>query len=65
LGQPCNLENRVGDFGIAALRLLLDADAHTLLVGSVNTNSIAPVVLRQKMGFDYARRIRPIMWVPG
>jgi tripartite-type tricarboxylate transporter receptor subunit TctC len=60
LGQPFNVENRVGDFGIAAMRLLLDADAHTLMVGSVNTNSIAPVVFRNKMDFDYATRIRPI-----
>jgi tripartite-type tricarboxylate transporter receptor subunit TctC len=60
LGQPFNIENRVGDFGIEAMRLLIDSDAHTLMVGSVNTNSIAPVVFRQKMDFDYVTRIRPI-----
>lgn len=60
LGQPFSTENRVGEFGIDAMRLLIDSDAHTLMVGSVNTNSIAPVVFRKKMDFDYDTRIRPI-----
>jgi tripartite-type tricarboxylate transporter receptor subunit TctC len=60
LGQPFNVENRIGDFGIEAMRVLIDSDPHTLMVGSVNTNSIAPVVFRKNMDFDYAARIRPI-----
>jgi tripartite-type tricarboxylate transporter receptor subunit TctC len=60
LGQPFVVENKVGDFGIAALRELLNADAHTLLVGSVNTNSIAPIVFRKKMQFDYQAAVTPV-----
>lgn len=60
LGQPFRVENKVGEFGIAALRELLDADAHTLLVGSVNTNSIAPIVFRKKMPFDYQAAVTPV-----
>lgn len=60
LGQPFVVENKVGDFGIAAMRELLNADAHTLLVGSVNTNSIAPIVFRRKMQFDYQAAVTPV-----
>jgi tripartite-type tricarboxylate transporter receptor subunit TctC len=54
------VEPKLGDFGIAALRELADTDAYTLMVGSVNTNSIAPVVFRKKMPFDYGARIVPV-----
>lgn len=60
LGQPFVVENKVGDFGIAALRELVHADAYMLLVGGVNTNSIAPVVFRKKMNFDYEATIVPV-----
>jgi len=60
LGQPFVVESRVGDFGIAAMRALLDADAYTLMVGSVNTNSIAPIVFRKRIDFDYSAHIRPV-----
>jgi len=53
LDQPFIVEPRVGDAGLTALRELLHADAYTLMVGSVNTNSIAPVVFRREMDFDY------------
>lgn len=60
LGQPFVVENKVGDFGMAAMREMLNADAHTLLVGSVNTNSIAPIVFRKKMQFDYEAAVTPV-----
>lgn len=60
LGQPFVVENTVGEFGIVALRALLDADEYTLLVGSVNTNSITPVVFRKKIPFDYEAAILPV-----
>jgi tripartite-type tricarboxylate transporter receptor subunit TctC len=60
LGQPFFVEIKVGEFGITAMRTLLDADTHTLMVGSVNTNSIAPVVFRKRMNFDYVSRIKPV-----
>jgi tripartite-type tricarboxylate transporter receptor subunit TctC len=60
MGQPFIVEARVGDFGLAALRELLHADPYTLMVGSVNTNSIAPVVFRRSMNFDYDTAIVPV-----
>jgi tripartite-type tricarboxylate transporter receptor subunit TctC len=60
LGQPFSVEIRFGNFGIEAMRSLIDSDAHTLMVGSVNTNSIAPIVFRQRMDFDYAATIKPV-----
>jgi tripartite-type tricarboxylate transporter receptor subunit TctC len=36
------------------------ADSHTLLVGSVNTNSLAPVLFRARLGFDYWSSIFPV-----
>lgn len=60
LGQPFVVENKVGDFGIVALRELVDADAYTLLVGSVNTNSIAPVMFRKRIDFNYDATVVPV-----
>jgi tripartite-type tricarboxylate transporter receptor subunit TctC len=60
LGQPFVIDYKLGDYGIAALRELVAADAYTLLVGSVNTNSIAPVLFRKRLPFDYEASIAPI-----
>jgi tripartite-type tricarboxylate transporter receptor subunit TctC len=60
LGQPFVVENKVGEFGIVALRQLVNADEYTLLVGSVNTNSITPVVFRNKILFDYEATVMPV-----
>lgn len=59
LGQPFIVEHRVGNAGLAALRELVHADAYTLMVGSVNTNGIAPVV-RHRIDFDYDAAIVPV-----
>jgi tripartite-type tricarboxylate transporter receptor subunit TctC len=60
LGEPIAVEARVGDAGIAALRELAHSAAPTLMVGSVNTNSIAPVVFAERIDFDYDRAVRPV-----
>jgi tripartite-type tricarboxylate transporter receptor subunit TctC len=60
LGQPVVVEARVGDAGIVALRELATAAAPTLMVGSVNTNSIAPVVFAERIDFDYEAAVRPV-----
>ena len=60
LGQPFIIDYKLGDFGITALRELVGADAYTLLVGSVNTNSIAPVLFRKRLPFDYEASIVPV-----
>ena len=60
LGEPVLVEARVGDAGIVALRELAHAATPTLMVGSVNTNSIAPVVFAERIDFDYDRGVRPV-----
>jgi tripartite-type tricarboxylate transporter receptor subunit TctC len=60
LGEPVVVEARVGDAGIVALRELARATAPTLMVGSVNTNSIAPVVFADRIDFDYDTGVRPV-----
>jgi tripartite-type tricarboxylate transporter receptor subunit TctC len=60
LGEPVTVEARVGEAGIAALRELASAPAPTLMVGSVNTNSIAPVVFAERIDFDYDRGVQPV-----
>jgi tripartite-type tricarboxylate transporter receptor subunit TctC len=54
------VEARVGDAGLVALRELARAAAPTLMVGSVNTNSIAPVVFAERIDFDYDAAVRPV-----
>lgn len=60
LGQPFVVESVVGDRGIAALRALADADPHTVMVGSVNTNAITPVFFPSRIPFDYRQTITPV-----
>jgi tripartite-type tricarboxylate transporter receptor subunit TctC len=60
LGEPVRIEARPGDAGLVALRELARAAAPTLMVGSVNTNSIAPVVFAERIDFDYDAAVRPV-----
>jgi tripartite-type tricarboxylate transporter receptor subunit TctC len=59
-GQRFAIEYMPGNYGITAMRELLRGDAYTLMVGSVNTNSIAPVVFRNLFPFDYWSSIVPV-----
>jgi tripartite-type tricarboxylate transporter receptor subunit TctC len=59
-GQPFEIDYRVGELGIRALRALAGADAYSLLVGSVNTNSILPVLFRRRVPFDYEATVVPV-----
>jgi tripartite-type tricarboxylate transporter receptor subunit TctC len=60
LGEPVVVEARVGEAGLVALRELARATAPTLMVGSVNTNSIAPVLFAERIDFDCAAAVRPV-----
>jgi tripartite-type tricarboxylate transporter receptor subunit TctC len=60
LGERVVVEARVGGAGIVALRELAHAATQTLMVGSVNTNSIAPVVFAERIDFDYDAAVRPV-----
>lgn len=60
-GQRVEVETHTGEFGTRAMRELLERPAgQVVMVGSVNTNSIAPVLNREKMPFDYAQTILPV-----
>jgi tripartite-type tricarboxylate transporter receptor subunit TctC len=58
LGRPFVIDVRTGDFGINAVRELVGkTDGYTLMVGSIITNSMTPVIRRANMGFDYDKEI--------
>jgi tripartite-type tricarboxylate transporter receptor subunit TctC len=60
LGTPFVLEQKEGDRGMVALRELARADPYTLMVGSVNINSMVPVLFPRQLGFDAASAITPV-----
>ncbi len=60
LGEPVVVEAHVGNAGVVALRELARAAAPTLMVGSVNTNSIAPVVFAERIDFDCEAAVQPV-----
>ncbi len=61
-GQPNPIEVKIGNNSIAAQEELFKAppDGYTLLVGTVITNSLVPVVHRKKFSFDYDANILPV-----
>jgi tripartite-type tricarboxylate transporter receptor subunit TctC len=59
--QPVKVEPKTGNFGINAIQEVVGkTDGHTLMVGSIITNSMTPVMHRDKMSFDYDKEIVPI-----
>jgi len=64
LKQPVVVENRPGAAGIIASEFVLrsGADGHTLLVGSMTTNAIAPS-LYKKLPYDVAKDFAPIILI--
>ncbi len=61
LGQPVTLDTKSGNFGINAMSELVGhSDGYTLMVGSVITNSMTPVMHRQDIKFDYDSEILPV-----
>ncbi len=61
LGQPFTVEAKNGNYGINAMQHLVDnADGYTLLVGNLTSNSMTPVLHRERMGFDYRHEILPV-----
>ena len=60
LGEPVVVEALVGEAGLLAVRELARATAPTLMVGSVNTNSIAPVLFAERIDFDHGAAVRPV-----
>ena len=59
--QPVGVEPKTGNFGINAISEIVGrTDGHTLMVGSIITNSMTPVMHRAKFTFDYDKEIVPI-----
>ena len=59
--QPVNLEVKSGNFGIDAIQTVVGKNnGHTLMVGSIITNSMTPVMHPEKMGFSYDKEIIPV-----
>jgi tripartite-type tricarboxylate transporter receptor subunit TctC len=62
LGQPVVIENKPGANGIIAVEEMARAkpDGHTLLVGNVTTNAIAPVLYRKRYQINYETDVVPV-----
>ena len=59
--QPVSLEVKSGNFGIDAIRTIVgNRDGLKLMVGSIITNSMTPVMHTEKMGFSYDKEIVPV-----
>lgn len=59
--QPVKVEPKTGNFGINALQEIVGkTDGYTLMVGSIITNSMTPVMHRDKITFDYDKEVVPI-----
>ena len=62
LGQPVVIENKPGANGIIAVEEMARSkpDGHTLLVGNVTTNAIAPVLYRKRYKINYDTDVVPV-----
>jgi tripartite-type tricarboxylate transporter receptor subunit TctC len=62
LGQPVVIENKPGANGLIAVEEMARAkpDGHTLMVGNVTTNAIAPVLYRKKYKINYETDVVPV-----
>src|SRR5690242_5938366 len=59
--QPVKVEPKTGHFGINAIQEIVGTtDGYTLMVGSIITNSMTPVMHRDKIAFDYDKEIVPV-----
>jgi len=56
--QPVKVEPKTGNFGINAIREIIGkTDGTTLMVGSIITNSMTPVMHRGEIDFDYDKEV--------
>ncbi len=62
LGQPVVVENKPGANGIIAVEEMAraKADGHTLMVGNVTTNAIAPTLYRKRYKINYNKDVVPV-----
>src|SRR3974390_258365 len=61
LHQPVTVDPKPGNYGINAISELVgQSDGYTLMVGSVITNSMTPVMHKRDIKFDYDAEIVPV-----
>src|SRR5260221_11837091 len=62
LGQQFVVENKPGAGGILAIGEMVRSkpDGYTLMVGSVTTNPITPVLFPKKLSIDYEKDVGPV-----
>jgi len=62
LGQGIVVENKPGSFGIAAIQDMAKSkpDGYTLMIGNVSTNTITPILHKQKFSIDYEKSVVPV-----
>jgi tripartite-type tricarboxylate transporter receptor subunit TctC len=59
--QPVSLEVKSGNFGIDAIQTIVGKDdGSRLMVGSIITNSMTPVMHPEKISFSYDKEIIPV-----
>jgi len=60
-GQPVEIEVKSGNFGINAIEAIVGkSDGHTLMVGSIITNSMTPVMHPEAMRISYEKEVSPV-----
>ena len=61
-GQPFVVINKPGAFGMLAIDEMVksDPDGYTLMVGSVSTNAITPILYAKKMSADYKTTVKAV-----
>lgn len=61
-GQPFVVTNKPGAFGLLAIEELVksQADGYTLMIGNVTTNTITPILYKNKMAYDYAKSVTAV-----
>jgi tripartite-type tricarboxylate transporter receptor subunit TctC len=61
-GQPFVVLNKPGAFGLLAIDEMVKAapDGYTMMIGNVSTNAITPILYKEKMNFDYNKRVTAV-----
>ena len=60
--QPVIVLNKPGAFGMIAIEEMVKSapDGYTLMVGNVSTNAITPVIYKDKLSFDYSKKVAAV-----